>query len=49
MIDGVWCDDPYIIKNKVFNFYKDIYKEITVERPLMVNNQLILDTIWKLR
>ncbi|GKC44506.1 putative RNA-directed DNA polymerase [Tanacetum coccineum] len=35
MINGVWCEDPVNIKTKVFNFYKDTFKENAQIRPIL--------------
>lgn len=38
MVDGVWCEDPDMIKEKVFEFYSGIFKEANLIRPTLVSN-----------
>ena len=39
MINGVWCEDPRVIKTEVFNFYTDTFKENSLFRPILSSNR----------
>lgn len=32
-VEGVWEDDPYRLKDEVFKFYDERFKEVEEERP----------------
>ena len=40
MINGVWCEEPNIIKEEMARHYKSLYSEGMVTRPVFCCNRL---------
>lgn len=37
MVNGIWCEDPITLKQTFFDYYKNIFSELTANRPPFSN------------